>query len=81
MARKSRRAKLQASLRTPMGSLLPPAEASMALSRSTENVSAPALVLDAVAGTGEVAERVEVRVEGVRYLVRGRPLGVGVDAG
>ena len=64
-----------------MGSLLPPAEASMALSRSTENVSAPALVLDAVAGTGEVAERVEVRVEGVRYLVRGRPLGVGVDAG
>lgn len=53
----------------------------MALSRSTENVSAPVLVLDAVAGAGEVVERVEVRVEGVRHLAHGRPLGVGVDAG
>ena len=49
----------------------------MALSRSTENVSAPALVLDAVAGAGEVVERVEVRVEGVRHLAHGGALGLG----
>ena len=53
----------------------------MALSCSTEKVRPPAPALDVAAGAGEVVERVEVRVEGVRHLAHGRPLGVGVDAG